>query len=1094
MDNDVKKRSCLLIVCLSIQLFVAVLAGGLSAWSQTGQATITGTVADVSSAALPGAQIVTLNKQTGLERRVRSGDSGSYVIPNLPVGDYSLTVSFDGFKTATQSGITLTTDQKMVVNFALEVGSASETVSVSANGELVEAASATIDQVVEEREVKDLPLNGREPSALVNTAPGAVSGTQSSAFFFENSCCTWPSPSGATINGGRMGTVVYLLDGGLNMDSYTYAPAPFPNADATEEFRVATNNYDVRYGYSSSGIVNIVTKSGTNSWHGNLFEFVRNNMFNASNYFSHEVDPLKRNQFGGSAGGKIIRDKLFIFGNIQTTIERARQTGQSAFVPTTAELNGDFSSVSTQLINANTGQPFKDNYIDPSTFNPVALKVEQSIPKSTQADGLVLLPPIPYNDWFQEFTIRADYAPTKNHQISFRTFFDNFNEPGFGGDGDLIGSHNSLSTRFQSDVFNWTWMLSPAIVNHLVGAWGKLNVTSYGDQVGTDGKPACLPCYGSNIADYPSFPSVLDLFSVSGGFTIVGNTNFDPRWNAQVSESITWDKGKHLIVAGVDVIRQDMSEQTDYLARPLVAFSGQVSGSAFADYLLGEASFYEQAGGESTHPRGNLYGFYVGDTYHLTPNLVIDAGARWEPFFPPTVENGRMTLFRPGKQSTRYPKAPAGLVFPGDAAVPDGGFNHELLNFEPRVGIAWQPKFLPGTAVRSSFGIFISPNLLNDYPHSADGAPFSPNFVMTPGPGVGPYIDLSDPFKNFAGTGGVDPFPPFASPTSVPSNSVDFALPASLQDNFAQDFKLGKTQQWNLSIEHQFGQKLLVSVSYLGRQSYDLESPFELNPGYYSAGGARQNYPSFGPILTNVSWSTASYNGLQVVVEKRFSRGFQFTSNFSHSKDIDTSSLGTTAYTGALGDPFDLRWNRGLSDLNFPNIWSNRWVYQMPELKRMGAFPSKVLGAWQFSGVWQMSSGTPFSIVGGFGNNNSLAQVGGDRADLTGQPIKAHSGAKSQWLQQYFNPAAFATNAPGTFGNSPRNVLTGPGNDDVDLSLGKNLKFFDRYTLQLRCEMFNAFNRTHFGLPVNDPSSPAFGEITGAGPARIMQLGTKLDW
>jgi hypothetical protein len=845
--------------------------------------------------------------------------------------------------------------------------------------------------------------------------------------------------------------------------------------------------------------VNIVTKSGTNKWHGNIFEFVRNDMFNAANYFSHEVDPLKRNQFGGSVGGELIRDKLFVFGNIQETIERVSKTGLTAFVPTNAELSGDFSSTPTQLINANTGLPYPNNFIDPTTFNPVALKVEESIPKSNSPDGLVTLPAVPYNDTFTEFTIRADYYPTTRHQLSFRAFFDNFNQPGFNGAGDLIGSHNSIAERFQSYTFNWTWTLNPSLVNHLVISYSKLNATSYGDQIGTDGKPACLPCYGTKITDFPKFPPVLESFTVSGGFQIFGTSGFIPRWNAQVSESANWSKGKHLIVAGVDIIRQDMSEESDFLARPLVAFTGQVSGSSFADFLLGRAGFFQQAGGEDTHPRGNLYGILVGDTYRLTPNLTIDAGLRWEPFFPPHVVGGRMTLFRQGLQSRRYPSAPPGLVFPGDPGVPQGGFNRELQNFEPRLGIAWQPKGLPSTAIRAAYGIFISPNILVDYPHSADGAPFSPNFVLSPGPVLGPYIDLTDPFKNVASTGGVSPFPPFSSPTFVPPPSTTFDLPVTLEDNFETHFTLGKTQAWNLSLEHQFRSNLLVRVSYVGRESYHLQSPFELNPGYFSAGGARLNYTNFSNILSNVSWSTASYNGFQAVVEYRLSHGLQFTSNYSHSKDIDSSSLGTTAYASALGNPFDLRWNRGLSDLNFPNIWSNKWVYQLPRFAELGALWSRVLGDWQVSGIWQLSSGTPFSIVGGFGNDNSLANVGGfgiggDRADLTGAAIQAHSGSKSHWLQQYFNPAAFAPNAPGTFGTSPKNVLAGPGNNNVDLAIGKNFPFHDRFNLQFRWEMFNAFNRTHFGLPGNDPSAPGFGQIVSAGPARVMQLGAKLAW
>ena len=456
-----------------------------------------------------------------------------------------------------------------------------------------------------------------------------------------------------------------------------------------------------------------------------------------------------------------------------------------------------------------------------------------------------------------------------------------------------------------------------------------------------------------------------------------------------------------------------------------------------------------------------------------------------------------MTLFRPGLQSSRYPNAPPGLVFPGDHGVAYGGFSDEWKNVEPRVGIAWQPAKLRNTSIRAGFGIFISPNMLNDYPHSADGAPFSPQFFLTPGPGLGPYIDLTNPFANFAGTGGKFPFPPFACPTCVPASTATFALPVTLQDNFDEHFTLGKTQAWNLSIERQIGATLVVKAAYIGRESYHLQSPWELNPGIYSAQGVRTKYTNFGPITTNVAWSTGSYNGFQIEVDKRLTHGLQFNSNYSHSKAIDTSSLGTTSYTSALGDPFDLRWNRGISDLNFPNIWSNRLVYETPGLSSLGAVGSSILGKWQLSGVWQLNSGTPFSIVGGFGNNNSLAQIGADRADLTGQPFLVHKGSKSHWIQQYFNPNAFVPNAPGTFGTSPRNVLAGPGNNNADLALAKNIPFHDHYIFQLRWEAFNAFNRVDFGLPQRDPSAPGFGQIVSTGSAssaRVMQLAGKLNW
>jgi hypothetical protein len=1078
-------------------LLAMLCLGALVAYGQTGQGKISGTVMDPTGAVVAGATVTATNTDTGLEREAATADAGGYVIPNLPVGQYKLTAKHAGFASETRTSIVLATDQTLSVDFTLKLGDVSQSVEVSASAEMLATTNGVLSQVVNERAIAELPLNGREPSALVNIAPGAISGQQTTVFPAETGCCAWPVATGASVNGGRMSSAVYLLDGGLNMDSYTYVPAPFPNPDATGEFRVATNNYDVRYGNASSAVVNIVTKSGSNVWHGNVFEFLRNDKLNAADFFSHEVDTLKRNQFGGSVGGRIIRDKLFVFGNIQGTIDRTTSFTNSAFVPTDAELNGDFSALlpDVQLINADTGQPYPSNFIDPSTFSPVTLKLEESIPKSTSPDGFVLFPGVPNNNSFREFTTRVDYYPSSKHQVSFRTFYDDYKQAGFDGGGNVLAASSELATRFQSHTGSWTWTVSPNFTNHFVASYSHMKVDSIAAPIGADGKPVCWPCYGTNVADYPQFPPAIIGMYVGGDFGHWGNSNSDPRWNAQLSDSVNWVKGRHLITAGVDIVRQDLTEETDWLARPIVGFAGSVSGSAIADFLQGRADYYQQAGGEQMHVHGNLVGGYVGDTFRLRPNLTLDLGLRWEPFFPPTISHGRATLFRPGMQSRRYPNAPVGLVFPGDPGVPNGLFSNELQNLEPRLGIAWQPKMVPNTSIRAGFGIFVNPNILTDYAHSVDGAPFSPAFQLRPGPGVGPYVDIADPFATVAGTGGVSPFPPYACVSCVPESSVQFALPVTVLGDFRDDYTLAKHLAWNLSIEHQFGTNLLVRAAYIGRESFHEASVWESNPGFFAADGARLLYPNYTSITSYTSWGTASYHAFQATVEKRFSHGLQFTSNYTFSKAIDAGSLSTNAYQGAAGDPFDWRWNRGLSDLNFPNIWSNQWVYQTPGLDRFGRLASAVFGNWEFSGIWQLTSGTPFSIVGGFGNNNSLAQIGGDRADLAGQSLNVHQGSKSQWIQQYFNPAAFQPNAAGTFGNSPRNILAGPGKNNTDLAFTKNVPFKERYRVQFRWEMFNALNRTAFGLPGNDPTGGGYGEIfSTARPARVMQIGLKLHW
>ncbi len=599
----------------------------------------------------------------------------------------------------------------------------------------------------------------------------------------------------------------------------------------------------------------------------------------------------------------------------------------------------------------------------------------------------------------------------------------------------------------------------------------------------------------------------------TSGFSVAQNTNYINRHNVSISDSISWTKGKHLVVAGVDILRQSWDLGTDWLADEIFQFDGNRTKSWFSDFLTGKASMFWQGAGSFDQIKGTSWAGYVQDTIRLKPNLTLGVGLRWEPYLPYEVSKGRIPVFQAGQKSTRYPNAPTGLVYPGDAGVPSKGVSSDIANLAPRLSIAWQPKALPNTSVRAAFGMFISPLALSTYNHVADTAPFAPSFqVLATDPLVGRSIPFEDPWSVYSPTGFRSPFPPFASSDYAPGSDAQFVLPVFVQEHFSPDFRIGKVQSWNFSIEHQFRNDILVRAAYVGSEGYHLPNVVERNPGFFSANGARPLYsPDFTNILQYVSWSTASYNALQLTFDKRFSSGLQFTSNYAYSKNIDSGQPGGGVFGGQLPNPFDSRFNRGLSNLNYPHIWTNFWVYQTPSLKSSNKFIRGVLGDWQFSGIWRLQSGDPFSIVGGFGNDNSLAHTGGDRADLTGQPITTHQGSKSDWLLNYVNVDAFRPNAPGTFGNSPRNFLRGDKTNVADLGIAKNFPFKERYRVQFRWEMFNAFNRAHFSTPANNPSNPSsFGRITttkgygaGAGgaeqdifgiPGRIMQFALKFHW
>lgn len=1122
-----------------------VLIGPVNTFGQSGRGSISGSVMDPSGAVVPGAKIVITSIDTGQSREAVSVDNGTYVIPLLPVGNYKATCSHEGFQTETRTGIILTADDKATVDFSLTIGQSTQTVEVSAGAEIINTTSGSIGQLINEMTIVELPLNGRNPAELVFLAPGAVDGLKSGGFARQY-YTTFPTETAASVNGGVQGSVYYMLDGASNMDNYHNNAYPFPNPEATAEFRVITNNFDAQYGFSPGAVVSIVTKSGKNSWHGDVFEFVRNEKFNARDFFTQSRDILKRNQFGASAGGKIIQDKLFIFGNYQGTTLRRKVAGGgiAGFVPNNKMIAGDFTDLYTgatanpcgqggpanldyavgQLYDpdiagtdfecpvgsANEGDnvsirtPIVGNQIDPATYSPTAMNfINQTLPRTDDPAGATPFTGRVNIQNYHEFTIKPDFYLNEKNHFSGRIYYNRYENPAFSPPGNMLLADRSWIAPYKAYSVNWLSTLSPNLVNNFVFAFGRLNSASAPGFKTIDGGDVCMACMGSNVAENPTTPPNLILWT--NGYWATQNSNNINRDNINLSESITWTKGKHTIVGGVDLYHQFWDLATDWLADPLVGFDGRYTGSDFSDFLLGRMSNFTQGGGEFSQLKGNLWAPYVQDSIRVKPNLTINLGLRWEPYVAYKPTSGRIGAFRPGQQSSRYPNAPVGLVYPGDTGVGDGGTRNSYNNLSPRISIAWQPKALPNTSIRAAFGIFMAPGANSSNNADADVAPFSPTFNITP-PAVG-GIPFDDPWSIFTPTGGVSPFPPFASPGFVPDSSATFVLPVTIPINIDGGFQLGRVQSWNFSIERQFATNTLLRVAYVGSQSYHLPSSNQSNPGI---NGVRSLYTDFDSITTYVAWGVGSYHGMQLTFDRKFSRGLQFTSNYSWSKGIDNVSAVSGNFGSGFSNPFDPSFDRGLSGIHFPQIWTNNWVYQLPSLKGSNGFVRGVLGDWQVSGIYRLQSGRPFSIGGG-GGNPSGTFVGRERADLTGQPYNVHQGSQGDWVASYFNTAAFVPTAAGTYGNSGRNILAGPGTNVCDLGVTKNIPFKERYRVQIRWQLYNAFNRTHFDPPNNNPASSAFGRITstagyggGSGggqeqsqfgyPARLMEFGLKLSW
>jgi hypothetical protein len=1101
-------------------IFALILSLAPVAFAQVNSASLTGQVVDPTGGAVAKAAVTAQNVATNLVQSTTTNEEGIYLISPLPPGPYTLTVEVPGFKKYVQAGIVLTVSLTTTQNVSLQIGKQAETITVEANAEMINTTSAELGAIVNQTTVTQLPLNGRDPSSLVFLAPGVTNVLNSNGALQAG--FSFPTETGGSANGGRQGSTYYLLDGVPNMDNYLGLTAPFPNSDATQEFRVITNNFDANYGFAPGAVVSIQTMSGSNSFHGDAFEFHREQNFNATNAFSHLLDPLHRNQFGGGVGGPILKNKLFFFFNYQGTRSSSASTANFVYTPTAAMMAGDFSGIcnpapcTSETLSAPFGPANgKFNQINPDLYNSASVTIATTgLPAGQQSNGGVYYTGATTINKYNENTVRLDYDISDKQRVSLRSFMNYLTQPSGDVNGNILSVLNlnpwgmvmGETMKYYNEVLNHTWTINPTTVNNFSVFWTQMSAHNGAAVNDSNGKPMCFSRY-INVTETGCY---IEGFGVSNGFS-TGWTepSQEVRTTYGLYDTFSKTLGKHFLSFGVNLQHQFAEELTEYPTQPILSFGNSFTGNGLADFLLGDLQQYQQGAGEIADVAGWQPGFFAQDQYKVRPNLTLTLGLRWDPNLPPAIAGGRAAGFIPGEQSTVYPNAPTGLVFPGDKGVSDGIMPTTYGYWEPRLGVAWQPSFLSHTSIRAGFGSFTSPLMYSMYNHTADNAPFSPYFnfsAIDPNPTkgiVGVPIPFSDPWSVNTGTGGVSPFPPFASVSYKPPSTVAFSPGISIPATFSPDFHLGVTQSWNLSIEHEFGFNMLVRAAYVGSESYHLSTMIDQNPGIYANGGARTTYPDFGQILTDFSNGTSDYHAFQLTVDKRISHGLQFQSNFTWSKAIDDTSSGNISFgSNSLADPFNLAYNRGISDLNFPFIWVSNFVYSTPSLSNKDEAIKQTLGGWEVTAIVTLMSGNPFGISSG-ANNNSGSQQYLDRADfVSGQAINMGKGSPSDWVQQgagvgYFNFAAFQDNAFGTFGDTSRNMFHGPHRNNTDMGIFKNFSLKERYVMQLRCEMFNAFNHVNYGNPGNTATWGNFGQITGyAGGAapRVLQVGLKFTF
>ena len=718
MRNKRILRVCAYLMCSWIVAPLTVLAQGTSA-------SINGVVTDSTGAIIVDAHITALNIDTALTQSAVSNSSGVYSITLLPPGHYRITAEDVGFQKYIED-VTLTVNQTATIDFHLLVGNETQTVTVNAGNILINATTAEVSNVVDQHTINELPLNGRDPSSLVLLSPG-VTNVLNTGGGYNQTTDSFSNELGASAGGGQQGSTYALLDGIPNMDFYLMLAAPFPNADATQEFRAITNNFGAQYGFSPGAVISLETKSGTNSFHGGLFEFVRNGDLNAKNWFSGMVDVLKRNQFGGYIGGPVKKNKLFIFVNYQATRQSLSPGTITAFTPTAAMLNGDFSAIPFTLSAPFSTVNGKPNQVNPDLFSPAAVEITKAALPLGQvpSTGQVTFSGPTVDSSFNEGTARLDYILSENQRIFARSFIQQFDYPAANINGNVLADSQANAGKYYNEVISHTWLPRPSIVNVIAAAWVNMYVTS-GNQLTTNtGQPFCLSHY-INIADPPG--CYVEGLSTNGFGTAYAEPNGNMRTTWWLSDDVTKTLGNHIITAGIDIAHQWDNTTTDYAGPALINFDGYVTGYSNADFLLGDVSYFQQGAYFDSPVRGWQLALYGQDQYKVRPNLTLTAGLRWEPDWAPVSVDGG-AAFIPGEQSQRYPQAPTGLVYPGDPGVNSSLRPSSNGYFEPRIGIAWQP-FSSQTVFRAGVGVFVAPLAYSFYNHAVGIAPFSPDYVI----------------------------------------------------------------------------------------------------------------------------------------------------------------------------------------------------------------------------------------------------------------------------------------------------------------------------------------------------------------------------
>jgi hypothetical protein len=1112
-----KKKSGCSIALQVVMICLLALLGGLNALAQSTTATIIGNVTDSTGAAITTATITVTNLDTKQPTVLTTNQSGEYRADLLPVGHYQVAVNAKGFKKFVQENITLTVDLLIRVDVVLGTGSESETITVTAEPPQLNMDNATIGNTVESSEVNSLPLVDRNVYSLLPLVAGVQNQTNGNTLGYPQQV--------VQINGGTTsnnnGTVSYYLDGGLNMTAARNTGNILPNPEAISEFNVQTSNYNATYGRMSSGVVNALTKSGTDQFHGSTYEFNRNTDFNATPFEATTKQPFHRNMFGGVLGGPAVHEKLFFFGEYTGLRQTTSNPVNSAVLPTAAEAVGNFSaflptasgaitSCSQTLAAADTAAknfivcnpttrtPFANNIIT-TALDPTAVNILKSLPAANTGVG-TLTPGfngfIPSKTDWNEYMAKGDYQLSSRQRVE-AMFFRNWGTTTIqAGGGNIPWAYQNQQWAQDNVNLSDTFTISDNKINQAWMTYTRI----FGARANSP--QTSLTSFGSNFAiqGMPNLPQI----TVTGYFTL-SNTIGGPEAGTDFysgRDMFIYNKGKHSLSLG-----GEMSLNKDIIASNLnnygvFGFSGSTTartGNALADFVLGMQASQTQDAPVVALDNSFFYSLFAQDDWRILPHLTINTGMRWDVQTTPTDPQNKESMFVPGQQSTTNPNMPLGVVVVGDQGVTRGSVPTRYQHLSPRLGLAWDPFGKGKTSVRASAGVFWGSVSGNEWSATSNYYPFSLRYTF---PKVGtltnPYLNSPSPFPYIYTPGKVNAI--------VTGGSVEGVQPS---------FQWPYTYQLTASVQQQVTKNLVVTAAYVGSLARDISFSRDINYPVFNATTptanttgnvlARRPYDTgvLGQILQVQSNQTANYHGLQVTFSQRLSKGFSFSGFYAFSKTLDSNVLDSNAAPEDYSQP---QFEKGPSNFNQKHTYTTTLIWQPNYYHGANHAVKAVADGWSLSTIVKLASGLPFSVTTGKDNNNDGNTT--DRANQTGAFYNPSVDRKSRaaLVQQYFNPASFCSysvSAPtvcpgvgpaGSDGSSERNGYYGPAQRDVDMALFRNFNIFRAIKLQARAEVTNAFNMVSLNNPNATLSSATVGKITSAATMREIQLSFRMTF